>query len=688
MSKISELLNRAIESFYKTMDTLQGHIADRGNPHGITKEQVGLSNVSNIKAASSAEFNAHKSASVLAHPDGSVTGAKLANGAVTAAKLGDGAVTPEKIYGAVPVAKGGTGAATPEAAREALGAMSVNAGNEILNNTQKIKSADGGFSGGGSSFAGKGGAVGKEAIAGEGFAGGYRAETIGNGGTVDAIQLGTGTNWEEKTLKVYDFKLMDAEGNIPHERLEKGCGIKRYGVRFGGSANSGSTVKRLYNAKGLTSTPGTNYEQGYSDFDSIYPWGGRRRCCGYFDQGGTFIVNAYEGEPGYTTNGSNGEVWVETPLFFYSHSYGDDGSEEICISPYPVSGYLPSPAHIKADGTLRQKVYTAAYPMGIVDGMPTSRSGVVPANPLPLNDAVNYAKKLGEGHRTTSIAEHYMKCLLMWVEFATRDIQMYMMGCTALVSSAQTVTVGQTDSNSFIISNKNASKFVGDVMVSIGTEQQTTDIIKNRQVIGIYTYDSENMEIRLDGAPFTTTAGNYVSFMPWITGTCDEVMGSSGSYISNTSGKYTCIYRGEESPFGNQLEVISDVLVVKEGSGTTDDPYVYVPHYLPDTNKYTGDINEAYIRLNYNCANKTGLISRLGYDSRYPFVRIPTELGASSSSGYSDRYLSPAYPTNVISVNGTLSDGNYAGISYVFGGHRTSYTSFRGGARLSFNQRI
>lgn len=61
----------------------------------------------------------------------------------------------------------------------------------------------------------------------------------------------------------------------------------------------------------------------------------RRRCCGYFDTEGSFVVNAYEGEPGYTTDGSNGEVWVEHSLFYYRHIY-DDGAEEIVISALPA----------------------------------------------------------------------------------------------------------------------------------------------------------------------------------------------------------------------------------------------------------------------------------------------------------------------------------------------------------------
>ena len=65
-----------------------------------------------------------------------------------------------------------------------------------------------------------GGAVGYRAKTSTGFAGGSDAKTIDdedNG--IDAIQLGEGTNSTEKTLQVYEYQLMDANGNIPKERL-------------------------------------------------------------------------------------------------------------------------------------------------------------------------------------------------------------------------------------------------------------------------------------------------------------------------------------------------------------------------------------------------------------------------------------------------------------------------------------
>lgn len=65
-----------------------------------------------------------------------------------------------------------------------------------------------------------GGAVGKNTKTSQGFAGGDNAKAVDASDTgIDAIQLGTGTNSTPKTLQVYDYQLMDANGKIPNERL-------------------------------------------------------------------------------------------------------------------------------------------------------------------------------------------------------------------------------------------------------------------------------------------------------------------------------------------------------------------------------------------------------------------------------------------------------------------------------------
>lgn len=78
------------------------------------------------------------------------------------------------------------------------------------------KAANGAGAVGNNSVANGGGAIGNGAKAGKGFSGGENAVVISkNQAEIDAIQLGTGTNENEKTLQVYDHTLMNADGTIP-----------------------------------------------------------------------------------------------------------------------------------------------------------------------------------------------------------------------------------------------------------------------------------------------------------------------------------------------------------------------------------------------------------------------------------------------------------------------------------------
>lgn len=73
---------------------------------------------------------------------------------------------------------------------------------------------------GSSAYTTEGGAVGEAAVTSDGFAGGKLAKAMdAEFYPIDAIQLGTGTNSTPKTFQVYDYQMMDADGNIPLDRL-------------------------------------------------------------------------------------------------------------------------------------------------------------------------------------------------------------------------------------------------------------------------------------------------------------------------------------------------------------------------------------------------------------------------------------------------------------------------------------
>lgn len=140
--------------------------------------------------------------------------------------------------------------------------------NEIINNTTKIANSSGGGSVGNSSLAvqggavgntahaGNGGAIGLYATTGAGLAGGYKAKAVDSDGNgIDAIQLGTGTNSTAKTLQVYKYQLMNANGYVPSARLHPPT------LLWSGTASSGTLTLsqdmskyRYFILEGLQST--------------------------------------------------------------------------------------------------------------------------------------------------------------------------------------------------------------------------------------------------------------------------------------------------------------------------------------------------------------------------------------------------------------------------------------------------
>ena len=114
---------------------------------------------------------------------------------------------------------GGQNAYTTDGAAIGYGARASGSGGSV---GRYSSSSSGGGAIGSNAYAFTGGgAIGSGTISGMGFSGGSgaKAGSNGSGGYIDTIQLGTGTNTNAKTLQVYNYTLMDANGFVPNDRL-------------------------------------------------------------------------------------------------------------------------------------------------------------------------------------------------------------------------------------------------------------------------------------------------------------------------------------------------------------------------------------------------------------------------------------------------------------------------------------
>ena len=147
------------------------------------------------------------------------------------------------------------------------------------------------------------------------------------------------------------------------------------------------------------------------------------------------------------------------------------------------------------------------------------------------------------------------------------------------------------------------------------------------------------------------------------------------------------MYRGIERPYGDSFEWISDVLFKREGAGTAEDPYTYDVYFLPDPTKYAnGAITDDYVKLNYGIPGADGYVKTLGLDSRYPWIRIPDAIGASTTTYYSDYYYYPRSAICAARVGGDWTDGSRAGPLCWYCTYAPSYSNVDFRARLSYHR--
>lgn len=98
-----------------------------------------------------------------------------------------------------------------------------------------------------------------------------------------------------------------------------------------------------------------------SDFDSIYPYS-EMKLCNVNDSG---EITAYIGDSGFKRDGTNGQVMVKIPKFYYRHVYGEAAKKhQFWISEHPISGFKLHPAFMRA-GVEKECIYMGAYKASI-----------------------------------------------------------------------------------------------------------------------------------------------------------------------------------------------------------------------------------------------------------------------------------------------------------------------------------
>lgn len=296
-----------------------------------------------------------------------------------------------------------------------------------------------------------------------------------------------------------------------------------------------------------------------ADFDCVNAYGGRRRC-NLSDSG---EVLAYYGDENFKADGSNGQVMVEQPKFYYrvvplktEKIEGVDGHHlrkaRYYISDTPKAGFKVHPAFVR-DGVEVDKIFLSAFEGSIYDVSSgiyllndeqianfnddklSSIAGAIPCSgstqKLTRENSRKLAQNRGSGWEITYAATASASQLLMLIEFASFDIQSAM---------------GNGN-----VYNINGVQSTG-VTCSLGDKSGT---ILNSNEVQIPSYRGEenlwgNIWVHVDGIntknPQDTTASKYGKLYVADHDFVDDT--STGAY--SDTGIYVCCGKGYVSAFG------------------------------------------------------------------------------------------------------------------------------------------
>lgn len=452
---------------------------------------------------------------------------------------------------------------------------------------------------------------------------------------------------------------------------------KKYGVHFDNyDVTPSSNGTRLFDAVGMTAAPSTNAVRAVNDFDG-------KGCFAYLevngsvDENGDFQVQ-YIKDIDNEFSRTKYDTWCLYLTQYVYRKFDSNGEDTVISDTRHSAEWLPEGGAIRPDGTIRPFVAIAKYMSGDnADGVASSISGVSPKN-YSFQSSLTKFRAKGTQYCAETSQDSERMTRLMEIAFATRHSQSVMAGCNWWWTQA-TATVQENNAERIIISKSAAKEFVVGGTVSIGNANSLTSEGKANndrgssglhakankvKITKIEDYDSNNAAVYVDngGQKFSTaptsvsgvTCETIISTMPWNTGGCDEVLGSCGSPVSNTSGKEPYILFGVEMSSGFWEPKGNTVMKIEN--------HVMRPYICYDCTKMTtaGATTDDWIALGYAIPDNKGswkYISKLGYSADDPEVRYPVEVAATSSTGYADGLYTENLETTVDSQREVLGSG-------------------------------
>ena len=350
------------------------------------------------------------------------------------------------------------------------------------------------------------------------------------------------------------------------------------------------TFTRLAGAVGLSAG---------SDFDRFAMYGGRKRC-NVLDDG---TITAYYGDEGYTEDGSNGQVMVFQPAFYYKvvplklEKNSDSGigyhlrKANYYVSSKPKTGFKLHPAFYDENGNEVGYILYSADEGSMYD---VSVKAYVNDN---IDESITYE----DGDLLCSVAGK--KPISGLRKGIGTKVNLELMAQNR-GAGWHLETIEATSANQFLM------------MIELGIMNSQTGI--GQGVVSINSNTVGNCS-SLTGS--TAALGNATG---QATSTVNEIGGIQTTETAN--GKVAVTYRGVENPWGNLWKHIQGINVWGDGTMGGGQPYVAKDFNFSENKK-----TDNYKPVGFTLPNANGYINAMGYGSEeYDWLLMPSKVGGTS----------------------------------------------------------
>ena len=383
--------------------------------------------------------------------------------------------------------------------------------------------------------------------------------------------------------------------------------------------------------------------------------------------GGAWAVNDFDraeifGEMGPVTD-TLGNTFIRVPKFYIKKTDGV-GFKTWQVSKKQYPGFYRRACFWDFTNSRElEYVDIGKYKASLATTKLASVSGVPPLVSTNIVNMRTYAQNNNTGgllgYQQLDIHVYDIIRTLMFVEFANLDVQAIMQGYTTGRYGIETelATANTVSGNYIDVSNATGAQYRVGQTISVGTARYGTQVFYGRTitVISADTPAAGTTRITFDGAPVSISTGNFLQNTGAVSGFSAGIAASSGIIGDNSSGKYPCVYRGIESPFGDIWQFVDGVNISDWQAWVCRNAEGYARNVFASP----------YEQLSYVNHNANNYVQATGYDANNPFAEFPTAVSAVGDSGYKDYY----YQTNgerIAHVGGGWFVGAFAGVSCWF----------------------